>query len=55
MATKKLPTYKRFTIDVRLRQFRSFDKNHKLIIIDFETKKGKKLLKEILINGFNNK
>lgn len=55
MATKKLPTYQKFIIDTRLRQFRSFDKNHKLIIIGFETKEGKKLLKEISINGFTTK
>lgn len=55
MPIKKLPIYKKTTIDVRLRQFRSFDKNHKLIIIGFETKEGKKLLKEISINGFTTK
>ncbi len=55
MSIRKLPTYQKFVIDIRLRQFRSFDKNQKLIIIGFETKKGKKLLKEILINGFTTK
>lgn len=44
---KKLPEFKGYTVDFRLRQFRKVDhKNKKIIFIDFNSKKGVKLLEE---------
>ena len=44
----KLPEFKGYTVDVRLRQFRKV--NHKkpnIDFIEFDSEKGRKLLKEM--------
>jgi deoxycytidine triphosphate deaminase len=51
VSIKKLPTYKEYTVDFKLRQFRIFN-NKQRLIISFDTKQGQKLLEEILIYGF---
>lgn len=44
---KKLPEFKGYTVDFRLRQFRKVEhKNKRIIFIDFDSKEGKKLLEE---------
>ncbi|MCX6706894.1 MAG: hypothetical protein NT001_02015 [Candidatus Woesearchaeota archaeon] len=42
---KKLPEFKGYTVDLRLKQFRKIDhKNMKITFIDFDSKEGKRLL-----------
>lgn len=44
---KKLPEFKGYTVDERLRQFRKVDKeNPSIEFVDFKSEKGEKLLKE---------
>jgi hypothetical protein len=44
----QLPTFKGYTIDERLRQFRKVDRNKPSIeFIEFSSKEGQKLLKEM--------
>ena len=54
MAITKLPTFEKYTVDLKLRQFRFINKKQKLEIIDFDTKQGQKILKKISINRFTN-
>ncbi len=54
MAIIKLPTFEKYTVDLKLRQFRFINKKQKLEIIDFDTKQGQKILKKISINRFTN-
>ncbi|NLG06684.1 MAG: hypothetical protein GX559_03255 [Candidatus Pacebacteria bacterium] len=54
MAITKLPTFEKYTVDLKLRQFRFINKKQKLKIIHFDTKRGKKILKKISINRFTN-
>jgi hypothetical protein len=42
-----LPTFKTYTVDVRLRQFRKVDRNKPTIdFVDFDSEEGRKLLEE---------
>ena len=44
----KLPEFKGYTVDVRLRQFRKVDRSKPNIeFVDFDSEKGKELLNEI--------
>lgn len=40
---KKLPTFKGYTVDVRLKQFRRIE-GEKIIFIDFDSIEGEKIL-----------
>ncbi len=42
-----LPTFKGFTVDKRLRQFRKVGQGWQIEFIDFDSKQGKKLLIEM--------
>lgn len=42
-----LPTFKGYTVDIRLREFRKAIPDTTLEFITFESKKGKKLLDEL--------
>ena len=45
----KLPTYKGYIVDYRLRQFRSQPENHGVIkFIDFDSEKGDELLADMV-------
>lgn len=45
----KLPTYKGYIVDYRLKQFRSQPEDHGIIkFIDFESEKGDELLTEMI-------
>jgi len=44
---KALPTFKAYTVDERLRQFRKVDRNKPSIdFVDFDSAEGRKLLEE---------
>ena len=44
---KELPSFKGYTVDERLRQFRKVDKNKPSIdFVDFDSEKGQELLEE---------
>ena len=44
---KKLPEFKGYTVDERLKQFRKVDKDKPSIdFVDFDSKEGQELLKE---------
>ncbi len=45
-----LPTFKGYTVDVRLRQFRKADYGHKIEFVEFDSEKGRKLL-ELLFSA----
>lgn len=46
----KLPEFKGYTVDERLRQFRRVDKNKPCIeFIDFNSEKGQELLNEMRV------
>jgi hypothetical protein len=47
MSVAILPTFKGYTIDVRLREFRKAIYGEKLEFISFESPKGRKLLAEL--------
>jgi hypothetical protein len=47
---QKLPEFKGYTVDIRLRQFRKIDyKKRKIEFIEFESEKGRKLLEDFKI------
>ena len=43
----ELPTFKGFTVDKRLRQFRKVSKGCQIEFIDFDSKQGKELLMDM--------
>ncbi len=44
---RKLPEFNGYTVDERLREFRKVVHGKSIEFIDFESKKGKKLLKQM--------
>ena len=45
---KKLPTFRGYTVDIRLKQFRKIDPKNNIDFIDFNTQEGDKLLNNYL-------
>ena len=43
-----LPTFKGYTVDIRLEQFRKIKKNGGLIFVDFTSQEGDELLAEFV-------
>jgi len=43
----ELPTFRGYTIDARLKQFRKISSDRTIEFIDFDNKEGQKLLNEI--------
>ena len=43
-----LPTFKGYTVDIRLKQFRKIGPGLKIMFIDFDSPKGDKLLAEYI-------
>ncbi len=52
MIVKKLPVFNKYVVDFKLNQFRKIDKN-KLKIIEFNSKKGQQLLKQLYQKGYS--
>jgi hypothetical protein len=52
----ELPTFKGYTVDARLRQFRKVDMTKPSIkFVEFDSPKGKKLLEELAKKGYDKK
>lgn len=49
---KKLPEFNGYTVDFRLREFRKVVLGRSIKFIDFENKKGKKLLRKMERRGY---
>ncbi len=54
MTMRLLPTYKGYTVDFRLRQFRKADYGKPLVFIDFESPRGQRLLSEYMKKATQN-
>ena len=53
MPVRKLPTFKGFTVDARLREFRKVGNDHGMIeFIPFASDRGRQLLKELAMEGY---
>ena len=52
MPLRKLPTFKGYTVDVRLREFRKFELDQMGEIIDFDSDQGRELIEELQKEGF---
>jgi hypothetical protein len=51
-----LPTFKGYTVDERLREFRKVDmKKPSIEFVEFDSPKGRKLLKELAMKGYDKK
>ena len=52
MPVRKLPTFKGYTVDHRLRQFRIIERGKPWEFIEFESDQGQQLLKELRHEGY---
>ena len=52
MPVRKLPTFKGYTVDVRLREFRKFEPGHLPEFIAFDSDEGRELIEELRKEGF---
>lgn len=52
MATKRLPTFQGYTVDMRLREFRKMNVGELPEFIAFDSTRGRRLLKELRTHGF---
>jgi hypothetical protein len=52
MPVRKLPTFKGYTVDMRLREFRKFELGQMGEIIDFDSDHGRELIEELKKEGF---
>ena len=52
MSLRKLPTFKGYTVDERLREFRKFEPGQLGEFIAFDSDQGRKLIKELKKKGF---
>ena len=52
MPVRKLPTFKGYTVDVRLREFRKFETGHLPEFIAFDSDQGRELIEELKKEGF---
>ena len=52
MPVRKLPTFKGYTVDMRLREFRKFEPGHLPEFIAFDSDHGRELIEELKKKGF---